>query len=181
MKFTRKKTYPTLSSLQLIVFDFDGVFTDDKVYVDEYGKESVACSRTDGFGIARLLSELQRGHYPTKVIVVSTETNKVVIARCKKMSLDCHTGVTNKEQFIRNFAGSNNIDLNFSLYAGNDLNDYSAMKLFGYRFAPANAHPRVKDLATFNLKSYGGNGYVRELIECIAPGSFVEKPSLPPG
>ena len=40
--------------IKLIVSDFDGVFTDNKVLVDENGKESVFCNRGDGLGIELL-------------------------------------------------------------------------------------------------------------------------------
>lgn len=161
-----------LADLQLIVFDFDGIFTDNKVYVDQFGRESVVCSRTDSLGVALLLVEISQNNYPTKVIVVSTETNDIVMVRCKKMGLKAFTGVRNKHEFVREFAAKNDINLKFSLYAGNDLNDFEAMKLFGVRFAPVNAHSKIKSIATNNLDSHGGDGFVRDLIEYIAPEVF---------
>ena len=172
MKFSRAASYLQLIDIQLIAFDFDGIFTDDKVYIDENGKESVACSRFDSLGVAKLKQEIAAQNLKTQVIVISTETNPVVLARCEKMKLQAFTGVIDKAQFIENFAKSNHLDLELSLYAGNDLNDFSAMILFGARFAPANAHPKIKKIATNNLKSYGGNGFVREILEIIAPEAF---------
>ena len=40
--------------IRLVVFDFDGVFTDNRVIVSETGEESVICHRGDGLGLARL-------------------------------------------------------------------------------------------------------------------------------
>jgi len=40
-----------LNNIKLIVYDFDGVKTDNKVYVDQYGNESVIVSRADGLGV----------------------------------------------------------------------------------------------------------------------------------
>ncbi len=172
MKFNRTNSKFTLNKLQLIAFDFDGIFTDDKVYVDENGLESVACSRADSLGVALLRAKIAEEKLKTRIIVISTETNPVVLARCEKLKLQAFTGVADKAQFIRHFAKVNDLDLRLSLYAGNDLNDFAAMSLFGTTFAPANAHPKIKKIATNNLKSFGGNGFVRELVETIAPDVF---------
>jgi YrbI family 3-deoxy-D-manno-octulosonate 8-phosphate phosphatase len=174
MKFTLTRSTIGLKDLELIAFDFDGIFTDDKVYVDQTGKESVACSRFDSLGIAKLLNEIERKNLKTHVIVISTETNSVVSARCEKMKLQSFTGISDKADFLRNYSLVNGLDLVSSLYAGNDLNDFIAMSLFGVRFAPANAHPRIRKLATHRLKSFGGNGFIRELIELIAPEIFAD-------
>ena len=40
--------------IKLLVLDFDGVMTDNRVLVSEDGKESVFCDRGDGFGIEML-------------------------------------------------------------------------------------------------------------------------------
>jgi 3-deoxy-D-manno-octulosonate 8-phosphate phosphatase (KDO 8-P phosphatase) len=172
MKFNRTNSKFMLNNLQLIAFDFDGIFTNDKVYVDENGLESVACSRADSLGLAILRAKIAEEQLKTRIIVVSTETNPVVLVRCEKLKLQAFTGVADKAQFVRYFAKENDLDLKFSLYAGNDLNDLAAMSLFGITFAPANAHPKIKKIATNNLKSFGGNGFVRELVETIAPDVF---------
>ena len=39
-----------INSLDAIIFDFDGVLTDNKVYVFQDGKEAVKCNRADGLG-----------------------------------------------------------------------------------------------------------------------------------
>ena len=37
-----------IDNIDAIVFDFDGVLTDNFVYLNQEGMESVACSRADG-------------------------------------------------------------------------------------------------------------------------------------
>ena len=85
-----KKLDEGLGQVEFVVFDFDGVFTDNTVYVDQNGVESVRCWRGDGLGLEMLR---KRG---VELAVVSTETNPVVAARCKKLNLRCVHGVTNK-------------------------------------------------------------------------------------
>ena len=45
------RNIPNLENFHTLVFDFDGVFTDNKVYIDQDGKESVSCTRSDGLGL----------------------------------------------------------------------------------------------------------------------------------
>ena len=68
--------------VDLLVLDFDGVMTDDRVLVDQHGIESVACHRGDGWGIARLRDA------GVPIVVLSTETNPVVAARCEKLRIE---------------------------------------------------------------------------------------------
>ncbi len=66
-----------LDDIDALIFDFDGVLTDNKVHLDENGNEWVTCSRSDGlaFDILRKLKKL--------IFIISTEKNKVVAARAK--------------------------------------------------------------------------------------------------
>jgi CMP-N-acetylneuraminic acid synthetase len=66
------------SQVSGVVFDFDGVFTDNSVIVSQDGEEAVACNRSDGWGI----SQLKQLGLP--LLVLSIETNPVVRMRCAK-------------------------------------------------------------------------------------------------
>ena len=83
---------------KLAVFDFDGVFTDNTVYINEKGEETVRCFRGDGFGLTSLKNA------GVKIWVISTEKNSVVARRCKKLSIACKTGLTNKVAALKNLA-----------------------------------------------------------------------------
>ena len=66
----------------LVVFDFDGVLTDNRVLVFDNGQEAVFCNRSDGMAIGAL-----RGA-GIPVIIMSTETNSVVSARARKLQIE---------------------------------------------------------------------------------------------
>ena len=70
-----------MNSIKLLVYDFDGVMTDNKVYIDQLGNEMVQVSRADGLGI----SEIRK--LRIKQIILSSETSPVVSARAKKLKL----------------------------------------------------------------------------------------------
>ena len=157
-----------LSDINAFVIDFDGVLTNNNVHLDENGKEWVSCSRSDGLAFD-VLRELK-----IPVYIFSTETNPVVSARANKLEVPVIQGVKSKLDGIKELANTEGYNLKNIIYVGNDLNDYHAMQLCGFSFAPADSHPKIKELATEVLKSNGGNGAIRELIEDVLQIDFLK-------
>ena len=148
-----------MNSTILIVYDFDGVMTDNKVYVDQHGNEMVQVSRADGLGIEEIRKlGLQQ-------IILSTETNPVVAARAKKLDLFCIQGVNNKAQALVDYCENHQIELSDVAYVGNDINDLEVMKLVGTTFCPSDAHVSIKDISQCILDSKGGEGVSREIFD----------------
>jgi N-acylneuraminate cytidylyltransferase len=147
--------------VKLVVFDFDGVMTDNAVYVDSEGREFVRCSRSDGLG----LDALRASAIPA--IVLSTEANPVVAARCKKVQLPCFQGVSDKALFLKRYMAEQNIDAKQVVYVGNDLNDLGCFEVVGCAVAVADAYPAVKSRAHIVLSKRGGDGAVRELCDLV--------------
>jgi len=152
----------------VIVFDFDGVLTDNKVYLDQDGKESVSCSRADGLAF----DVLHKLHKP--VYILSTEKNPVVTARAEKIKVQAVQGVNNKVDGIKELVEKKKFSLKNTLYVGNDLNDYRVMQLCGYTACPADSHMKIKEISTIVLETAGGNGIVRELLEDVFFIDFME-------
>lgn len=144
-----------------IVFDFDGVMTDNRVIVNEYGEESVIVNRADGLGINAIRQ------YGIPMMILSTETNKVVVARAQKLKIPVLHGVDDKATILREYCESKNIEMNRVLYVGNDINDFEAMSLVGMKVVPSDAHICVKKIADIILNTPGGGGVVRELADLI--------------
>ena len=147
--------------VDLVVFDFDGVMTDDCVIVDQNGIESVRCSRADGLGV-RLLRESGMN-----IIVLSSERNQVVMQRCKKLKIECIHGVLKKGEILENYLAEKKIDPKHVIYMGNDINDLPCFPLVGCAIAPSDANERVKNEADIVLMHKGGNGAVRELCDML--------------
>lgn len=150
-----------LDNLDAIVFDFDGVLTDNFVYVDQSGNESVRCSRADGLAFD-VLHKLEK-----KAVILSTEANPVVTARAQKLRVPVIQGVRSKPEALIKLAKDLGVNLAKVLYVGNDLNDVMAMGMCGYSACPADSHEKIKMMATLTLAVRGGEGVVRELIEDV--------------
>lgn len=160
---------PELSSLHTVAFDFDGVFTDNKVWVDQDGRESVRCDRGDGFAFDLVRSFCRRGRLDAEFFILSKEPNPVVLARARKLKLDCHHGVHDKLAFMQEYLAQrfpgDQAAFAGLVYVGNDLNDLPLMKHAGYAVAPADAHHLVRSVAHLIIERPGGEGFVRAFIE----------------
>lgn len=163
------KPLPDLEAIHTVAFDFDGVFTDNKVWVDQDGHESVRCDRGDGLAFDLVRAFQRRGRLAAKFFILSTETNPVVFARAKKLNIGCHQGVGGKLGFMTEHLAarlSDHADPFAGLvYLGNDLNDLPLMHRAGYTVAPMDAHPLICDIAHLVIQKRGGDGFVRAFIE----------------
>ena len=148
--------------VRMVVFDFDGVFTDNTVSVDGAGNESVRCWRGDGLGL-QALRELA---IPTWVL--STETNPIASHRCAKLGIPCQQGLAAKHVALEQLAGQTTIALRDIAYVGNDINDAGCLRLVGVPIVVFDAHPDVVPLAIYRTRARGGFGAVREVCDWIA-------------
>ena len=150
-----------IKDIQTLIFDFDGVLTDNRVYVDQNGKELVQCSRADGlaFDVFKKLDYT--------LFILSTEKNPVVTARAQKLSIPVIQGTDRKKDILLKMHEQKKIDLAKTMYVGNDLNDYKAMKICSIKCCPSDSHPKIIEISDIVLKSNGGKGVVREIIEQV--------------
>ena len=148
-------------TVQLIVFDFDGVLTDNRVIVFENGTEAVICNRADGLAFDRLRA------VGIPVIIISTERNAVVSARAAKLQVPVLQAVKDKRQALTDHCRSAGIDLSRVIFVCNDVNDLPAMQAVGFPIAVADAHDTVKAKAWTVLATRGGDGVAREVVEQI--------------
>lgn len=150
-----------LASVQLIVFDFDGVFTDNTVYVDQHGVESVRCWRSDGLGLSRLRE------IGVKIFIISTEANPVVTARANKLKIACRQSVEDKSSALIEICAEFRVDPDNAMFVGNDINDIPAFKSAGFPIAVADAYPEVDPYIVFRTMKPGGFGAVREICDMV--------------
>jgi YrbI family 3-deoxy-D-manno-octulosonate 8-phosphate phosphatase len=154
-------TTELLSTVELIAFDFDGVFTDNTVLVSQDGIESVRCWRSDGLGLSRVAA---LGVY---LLIISTEENPVVGVRAKKLKLPCKQAVEDKAKAILQTCKEKGVNPAKTMFVGNDINDIQAFRAVGMPVAVADAHPEVYPYVLFITKTLGGQGAVREICDMV--------------
>jgi 3-deoxy-D-manno-octulosonate 8-phosphate phosphatase (KDO 8-P phosphatase) len=150
-----------LSRVNLVVFDFDGVFTDNAVYISQDGSESVHCWRSDGLGLARLRD------VGSSAYIISTEVNPVVAVRATKLKLPYKQGVIDKATEILLICGELQIDPQLTMFVGNDINDIPAFQSVGMPVGVADAYPEIYPHILFKTQKRGGYGAVREICDLI--------------
>ena len=150
-----------LEDIRLLVLDFDGVLTDDRVWVSQDGTETVACHRGDGLGIEFLK------RIGVDVAVLSKETNPVVRTRCHKLGIECHQGEDEKLETLRVIAASRGLAPPQIAYVGNDVNDLDCVRWAGWGVAVAGANHHLTTAADWTTQRHGGHGAVREVCDLI--------------
>jgi N-acylneuraminate cytidylyltransferase len=143
---------------KIIFSDFDGCLTDDRVWLNQDGEEFVAANRKDGLAVKRLKN------LGIQVVITSTETNKVVLARGNKMGVEVLQGLADKVESIDQYLRQNNISWNDVWYIGNDVNDLGAIEKANLSICPADAVKIVRKKVDIVLQTKGGSGILSEIV-----------------
>ena len=150
-----------LTTVRFAVFDFDGVFSDNRVWTNDRGEESVACFRGDTMGLRRL------DEVGIEYLILTSETNDAVAARARKMRVDCIKGIEDKLPVLRAEVERRGVSLAETSYVGNDVNDAECLAAVGFPVVPADAWAEVVPLARLVLTRAGGHGCVREFCDAV--------------
>lgn len=152
-----------LKKVKLIGVDVDGTLTDGKLYFFEHSEEPAkAFNVKDGmaFHIAR-----EAG---IKIAIISGLSSRASEQRAKLLGLeDAYFGVRDKREIMRKIMEKYGINKGEAVFLGDDIQDIPAMEEAGIGVAVSDAVDVVKEKADFVLKSKGGEGALRELVELI--------------
>lgn len=149
------------AQVKLLVLDFDGVLTDNRVWTDAEGNEQVAANRGDGMGIALLKKA------GVKVQVLSSEENPVVAARCEKLKIPVEQGLKDKGAALKKVMQDRKVKPEQVIYVGNDVNDLDCLAIAGYAVVVADAHIEARRAADLQVSKKGGYGAVRQVCDLI--------------
>jgi N-acylneuraminate cytidylyltransferase len=152
---------PKIPKPKILFTDFDGCLTDDRVWLNQDGEEFVAANRKDGLAVKRLKS------LGIQVVITSTETNKVVLARGTKMGVEVLQGLADKAESIDQYLKQKNLSWNDVWYIGNDVNDLGAIEKAKLSISPADAVKKVRNAVDVILKTSGGYGVLSEIASSL--------------
>ncbi|MFD7862615.1 cytidylyltransferase domain-containing protein [Streptomyces sp. NPDC059783] len=161
---------PTRADIDAVVLDFDGTQTDDRVFIDADGHETVAVHRGDGLGIAAL----RRAGVP--LLILSTEQNPVVAARARKLRIPVLHGIDRKDLALKQWCEEQSLAPERVMYVGNDVNDLPCFALAGWPVAVASAHDSVRAAARAVTTTPGGFGAVREIAAWLLGPTLTDTP-----
>ena len=158
-----------LDHVKLIVSEFDGVFTDNKVFTDENGIESIECNKYDSTGRGLLQS------IDVELVVISSENNRSVKQRCKKLGLSCFSGISVKDKITSKLIKDLSLSPKNLIFIGNDVNDITALPQVGITLAVCDAHPNFMSKCEFVTRTKGGAGCIREICDLLVERKESEK------
>jgi N-acylneuraminate cytidylyltransferase len=142
---------------KILFTDFDGCLTDDRVWLNHHGEEFVAANRKDGLAINRL------NKFGIQVVIASTESNKVVLARANKMGVEVLQGLADKVGAIEQYLKQKNLSWDDVWYVGNDINDLGAIERANLSLCPADGVKKVRKTVDVVLRTNGGRGILSEI------------------
>lgn len=152
-----------IQNIRLLAMDFDGVHTDNRVLVGEDGKEMVVCCRSDSLGI----DLLKRKRPDIRLVVISKEKNPVVQSRCRKLGIECMSGIDDKQKALKGIMKQGKYSRERVAYMGNDMNDLDCITMAGIGIAVADSAPPVLEAADYITQEKGGCGAIREITDMI--------------
>lgn len=161
---------PIPGKIDLIISDFDGVITDNRVWVNEEGTEYVAAYRSDSIGV-----ELLRA-IGIEVMILSSEPNRVVEARARKMGVEVihGVGIHDKGRVMQDILKRKNVRAENVIFIGNDVNDLPCFEVAGWSVAVADAYPELLAAADYVLSKPGGHGALREVCDLIRKRTSIQ-------
>lgn len=152
-KFRRVKAF---------IFDVDGVFTDHSIFVFENGKIVRKLNDKD---LIALRKALEHGF---KVALISGGSLNSLGPIFKEVGItDIYEKIRDKKEAYDRFKYTYDIDDEQILYMGDDLPDYSVMRIVGLPVCPKTAVPEIREITQYMSPFGGGEGCVRDVIEKV--------------
>jgi len=162
MRSQRRPSKTLLRRIRLLIFDFDGVLTDNHVYVNEHGERMKRFWVPDGVGI--FLAH-QAG---IKMAIITGSSDRATRHRAKFLRIDdFHSGVYDKLPVYEMLKRKHRATDRECLFIGDDLPDQDIFRQDCLTLAPPDAHPRILRLAKWVGTMPGGRGIVREAIDAV--------------
>lgn len=151
-----------MKNIKLIALDVDGTLTDGKIYYDGAGNEIKAFNAKDGMAIA------QAGKNGIEIAVITGRKSTIVERRAKELGIaHIYQGIHSKVDALNIILDKTNIKYDEVMYIGDDINDIQIMSKVKNAACPNDAVQEVRDICNIISSKNGGNGAVREIIECV--------------
>lgn len=148
--------------ISLLVCDVDGTLTNGTVVCGDDETETKAFSVRDGLMLKVLPT------FGITVIFLTGRNSNIVKKRGRELGVsDILQGIDDKEAVLRSYIAQHEINIKNVAYVGDDLNDYAAMTLCGFKACPADAAAEIREICDYVSPLYGGYGAVRDICEHI--------------
>lgn len=150
-------------TIKMVITDFDGIVTDNCVYVDPNG----GMSRKLNFRDVMAFSILRKNGY--KIGIVSGEKNSAIdIIKEKFQVEEVHQGIRNKIEVLESIISKYNLSDEEFVYIGDDVNDYDSLCRTKYAITVPNAVKKIKSIPNIQItETSAGDGAFREIVDSL--------------
>jgi 3-deoxy-D-manno-octulosonate 8-phosphate phosphatase (KDO 8-P phosphatase) len=150
----------SVGRIKLVLFDVDGVLTDGTLYIGTDGESFKGFHVRDGVAVALL-----RAH-GIRTGVLSGRTSRPLERRVQELGVDVTVmGLSRKLEGLAQVSEQLGVTPAEIAYVGDDVIDLPLVGSVARFYAPADAHPLVRDRADVVLSARGGEGAAREAAE----------------
>lgn len=149
-----------LKDIETFVFDIDGVFTDNIVYLTSDGEQMRTANVRDGYAVQLAVKKGLR------IVILSGGKNEIVRKRFESLGVkDIFLGSSEKLPILEKYLSNNNISAEKVCYMGDDIPDLPVLHAVGLKTCPADAVPEIKEICDYISDRKGGHGCVRDILE----------------
>ena len=150
-------------TIKFIITDFDGILTDNCVYIDSKGELSRRLNYKDIMGI----SLLKKNGY--NLGIISGEKNSAIELVKEKFKIEeVYQDIRIKLDVIKLIVDKYKLKEEEYLYIGDDVNDYDSLCFVKYKITVPNAIRKIKEISGIQItEANGGNGAFREVADAI--------------
>ena len=159
--------------IKLLVFDVDGCLTDGSIIYGSNKDEYKAFNVKDGLAIASW------SRLGLKSAIITGRNSKVVERRACELGIThLHQGIKDKKTLLEEILKEENLSWENVAAIGDDLNDFGMLQSVGWSFTPNDGVNLIQKSVKTVLKTKGGRGAVREMIDMIIEKEGLEKEFL---
>ncbi len=150
-------------TIKMVITDFDGIVTDNNVYINE----DMTMTRRLNFKDIMAFHLLKKNGY--KIGIISGESNSAINILAKKFGVDeVHQKISVKIDILKQILEKHSLSEEEYLYIGDDVNDYDCLCYAKYKITVPHAIKKIKNIPNIQItENAAGNGAFREVADCL--------------
>lgn len=151
------------NTIKMVITDFDGIVTDNCVYIND----DFSMSRKINFKDIMAFAILKRNNI--KIGIISGEGNAAIEILANKFNIDeVHQKIRVKIDVLKNIIEKYGLSKEEFLYIGDDINDVQCLEFAKYKITVPHAVEKLKNIEGIQItENQAGNGAFREVADCL--------------
>ena len=150
-------------SIKMVITDFDGIVTDNCVYIND----DFSMSRKLNFKDVMGFSILRKNGF--EIAIISGEGNAAIKTMAEKFGIkEIHENIRIKIDVLKNIIEKYNLSEEEFVYLGDDINDIACLEYAKYKITVPHAVEKVKAIKDILITTNAaGVGAFREVVDCL--------------